>query len=67
MPIERFVSRKTFALFNEDTGSGGDEGGGKPGTGDCGFRSIRYYSYDARMFKQGEYAPGTPVPVIGRY
>ena len=67
MPIEQFVSRKTFAFSTKTRNAGGEEGGGEPDTGHYGFSSLRPNRYDARMFKQGEYAPGTPVPITGHY
>jgi hypothetical protein len=44
-----------------------DEPCAEPDTGYYGFPSLRPNRYDARMFKQGEYASGTPVPITGRY
>jgi len=67
MPIERFVSRKNLRPFQQTCNADRDEGDGEPDTGHYGFSSLRPNRYDARMFKQGEYAPGTPVPITGRY
>src|SRR6476660_9352727 len=44
-----------------------DETLGGPDTGHYGFFPVRPNGYEARMFKQGEYEPGSAVPITGRY
>jgi hypothetical protein len=67
MPIERFVSRKNLRPFQQTRNAGRDEGRGEPDTGHYGFPSLCPNRYDAHVFKQDEYEPGTSVPITGRY